>query len=98
MTHAWARGDTVLAVSKGEYSEYSKEFYEARVLKVHTIGGRRYPRYLLDLRFSNNGTKEFLTPVYKNRVTFVIPDDDPAHGDTDWESDTEDDDPVPADT
>lgn len=95
---AWKRGDTVLAISKGIYDTYCHELYEARVLKVHKIGTAKYPRYLLDLRFSNNGTKEYKTPTFRNRVACVIPDDDPARGDTDWESDTDDDDAVPAST
>ena len=90
--YIWARGDTVLAASKGKYNTFSNEFYEARVLRVHKIGSNTHPRFKLDLRFSNNGTTELDTPVYTRGVNYIVRDDDPARGDTDWETDTEIDD------
>ena len=74
----WKRGDKVLACSKGVFSTYSNEMYEARVLKVHKIGRRGFPRYLLDLRFSNDFTEELKTPVQRSGRILVIHDDDVA--------------------
>ena len=55
----WYIGQKLLASSKGQdgLSTYSFRKYPARVIKVHKVGTLR-PRYLLDLRFSNNGTIE----------------------------------------
>ena len=76
-TKTWHRGDAVLAISKGVYSTYGHSMYEARVLKVHQVGGRGRKRTRLDLRYSNDGTKEFNVPVFNGSgVHTVIHDDD----------------------
>lgn len=53
-------GDAVLAVSKGTggLDTFTKHFYPVRVIKVHVGGSERYPRYMVDLHYSNDATFE----------------------------------------
>ena len=92
----WKRGDAVLAAPKGQHEQhgtFSSEQFEARVLKVHISGSRRRRLVYLDLRFSNNGTKEYRTPLHcKNNIVLVRHDDDPSRGETDWETDGDEED------
>lgn len=91
MTTTWEPkiGDAVLAVSKGTGGlDTFTEFYPARVIKIHRGGGRRYPRYKVDLRYSNNGSVEREIPVFSRRVQMVRVDTSEGRGDTDWEEDT----------
>ena len=63
-----------LASYKGQdgLSTYPYQKYPARVIKVNKVGSR-CPRYLLDLRFSNNGTIAIPIQFNFQSLNFQVP-------------------------